>query len=497
MTLSKSLYTRAIQCPKSLWLKKYKPEVLTPPDASAKARFETGNIVGDLACELFPDGCEIPFDAHDFKSMARLTQAYLDEGVENIYEATFIYEGIVVMVDILRQTPLGFELYEVKSSTDVKPIYLHDVSIQLYVLEALGFKVVACHVVHINSGYVREEALELEKLFVVVDVTGEVRELQGSIPARLEAFEAYLDDKIHEPNIDIGKQCNDPYECDAKAYCWKVQRNIPEYSIFNIFTLGSKKQQELYAQNIVAIENIPEEFAMTPIQLQKVDSWKKQHTFIDHEAIAEFLETLTYPIYHLDFETFQQAIPLWSGVSPYKQIPFQYSLHVEHRDGTLEHKAFLAEAGVDPRRALAEKLVEDIPLHVNILTYNMSFEKGVIASLAELFPDLSTKLMHLHDTIKDLMLPFQKGHYVTPSMQGSYSIKYILPALVPEMELAYKKLEGIQNGGDAMNAYATLHVKSLEEQMKVREQLLKYCELDTLAMVRVLGALKEVRKKNE
>lgn len=312
MTLSKSLFTRAIQCPKSLWLKKYTPEVLTPPDASAKARFETGNIVGDLACELFPDGREIPFDAHDFKSMARLTQAYLDEGVENIYEATFIHDGIVVMVDILRQTPLGLELYEVKSSTDVKPIYLHDVSIQLYVLEALGFRVGACHVVHINSGYVREEALELEKLFVVVDVTGEVRELQVAIPKRLEAFEAYLDDKAHEPNIDIGKQCNDPYECDAKAYCWKVQQNIPEYSIFNIFNLGSKKQQELYAQNIVAIEDIPEDFAMTPIQWQKVENWKKQHTFIDHEAIAEFLEALTYPIYHLDFETFQQAIPLWS-----------------------------------------------------------------------------------------------------------------------------------------------------------------------------------------
>lgn len=492
MTLSKSLYTRAIQCPKSLWLKKYKPEVLTPPDASAKARFETGNIVGDLACELFPNGREIPFDAHDFKSMARLTQAYLDEGVENIYEATFIYEGIVVMVDILRQTPLGLELYEVKSSTDVKPIYLHDVSIQLYVLEALGFRVGACHVVHINSNYVREEALELEKLFAVVDVTEEVQALQEAIPKRLESFETYLDDKFHEPNIDIGKQCNDPYECDAKAYCWKVQRNIPEYSIFNIFNLGSKKQQELYAQNIVAIEDIPEDFAMTPIQWQKVDNWKKQHTFIDVESIAEFLETLAYPIYHLDFETFQQAIPLWNGVSPYKQIPFQYSLHVEHRDGTLEHKEFLAEVGVDPRRALAEQLVKDIPLHVNILTYNMSFEKGVIASLAQQFPNLSTKLMPLHDNIKDLMLPFQKGHYVTPSMQGSYSIKYVLPALVPEMELAYKKLEGIQNGGEAMNAFASLHVKSSDEQMKVREQLLKYCELDTLAMVKVLKKLREV-----
>ncbi|MDX1809591.1 MAG: DUF2779 domain-containing protein [Sulfurospirillaceae bacterium] len=493
MTLSKSLYTRAIQCPKSLWLKKYKPEVLTPPDASALARFETGNVVGDLACELFPGGREIPFDARDFKSMAKLTKEYLEEGVENIYEATFIYDGIVVMVDILRQTLQGLELYEVKSSTDVKPIYLHDVSIQLYVLGALGYEVRACHVVHINSSYVRGEALELEKLFVVVDVSDEVRDLQASIPEKLEEFEMYLSDRVHEPDIDIGKQCNDPYECDAKAYCWRVQRHIPEYSIFNIFNLGSKKQQELYAQNIIKIEDIPDDFAMTPTQWQKVENWKKQHTFIDHDAIAEFLETLSYPLYHLDFETFQQAVPEWEGVSPYQQIPFQYSLHVEQENGTLEHLEFLAKSGSDPRRALAERLVADIPPHVDVLAYNMSFEKRVIAALAKQFQDLSENLMHLHDNIKDLMIPFQKGHYAMPAMQGSYSIKYVLPALVPQMEQAYKQLECIQNGSDAMNAFASLHDKSEQEQKKVREQLLKYCELDTLAMVKVLGKLKEAK----
>ncbi|WP_331775458.1 DUF2779 domain-containing protein [Sulfurospirillum sp. 1612] len=492
MNLSKSLYTKAIQCPKSLWLKKYKPEVLTPPDASALARFETGNVVGDLACELFPGGREIPYDSRDFKSMAQRTQAYLEEGVENIYEATFIYDGIVVMVDILRQTPEGLALYEVKSSTDVKPIYLHDVSIQLYVLESLGYTVRACHVVHINSGYVRDEMLELDKLFMVVDVSDAVQQMQASIPQKLEEFKTYLSDSLHEPDIDIGKHCNHPYECDAKAYCWKTQRHIPEYSVFNIFNLGSKKQQQLYAQNIIMIEDIPDDFAMTSIQKQKVDNWKMQRTFIDHDAIAEFLETLNYPLYYLDFETFVQAIPLWRGVSPYQQIPFQYSLHIEDADGTLAHREFLAQSGSDPRRALAEKLVADIPCHVDVLAYNMSFEKRVIASLATQFEDLSEPLMCLHDNIKDLMIPFQKGHYATPLMKGSYSIKYVLPALVPQMEQAYKQLEGIQNGGDAMNAFASLHDKSEQEQKKVRAQLLKYCELDTLAMVRVLGKLKKI-----
>ncbi len=227
MNLSKSLYTRAIQCPKSLWLKKYKPEVLTLPDASAKAVFETGNAVGELACQLFPNGKEVPF-TRDYDEMIVTTQKYIDEGVQNIYEATFNYNGILVMVDISHVDADGVSIYEVKSSTSVKDIYLHDVSIQYYVLENLGFHIKSSNVVHINNSYVRGDELELDELFSVVDVSQEVLDLQDNIPQVLEEFENYLNDKINEPDIDIGKHCKNPYECDAKDYCWRVQRNIPE-----------------------------------------------------------------------------------------------------------------------------------------------------------------------------------------------------------------------------------------------------------------------------
>ena len=242
MLLSKSLYTRAIQCPKSLWLKKYKPEVLTPPDASAQAVFDTGNAVGELACELFPDGVEVEF-TREYAQMVETTARLLEEGVQNIiYEATFSYDGILVMVDVLHVEEDGsVSLYEVKSSTSVKEIYLHDVSVQYYVLHGLGMRVKGAYVVHIDSSYVRGEELEVEKLFSVVDVTAEVEQLQEQIPSRLSEWEAYLSDTQNEPDIDIGSHCKKPYECDAKHYCWKVQRNIPDYSIFNIFNLGSKK----------------------------------------------------------------------------------------------------------------------------------------------------------------------------------------------------------------------------------------------------------------
>ncbi|NVJ53926.1 MAG: DUF2779 domain-containing protein [Campylobacteraceae bacterium] len=491
MNLSKSLYTRGIQCPKALWLKKYKPSVLTPPDEQAQAIFETGNIVGDLACKLFPDGKEVSYTTN-YDEMISTTKQWMEEGVSNIYEATFSYEGILIMVDILKLDSDGASIYEVKSSTEVKDIYLHDVSIQYYVLQNLGFSIKSASVVHINNEYVRGESLELEKLFKIVDVTSEVQSLQSNIPSILKEFETYLEDKVNEPDIDIGKHCNKPYECDVKNYCWKVQRQIPDYSIFNIFNLGSKKQVELYNQGIIDIEDIPVDFDMTANQAQAVENYKSKASYIDKENIKAFLENLTYPIYHLDFETYQQAIPQYKGIKPFEQIPFQYSLHIEHEDGTLEHKEYLSKHCVDSRYELALKLCEDIPSDVTVLAYNMSFEKGVITRLANLFPDLSIHLLAINENMQDLMLPFQKKWYVTPSMQGSYSIKYVLPALVPEFEKAYKELDGVQNGSQAMNAFANLSKLDEVSKQKMRTSLLEYCKLDTLAMVKILNKLREI-----
>jgi hypothetical protein len=366
------------------------------------------------------------------------------------------------------------------------------VSIQYYVLKNLGFNIKSANIVHIDNTYVRGDTLDIDALFAVVDVTAEVVALQENIPELLETFETYLEDRTNEPDIDIGAHCNKPYECDAKEYCWRVQRNIPEYSIFNIFNLGSKKQVELYRQGIVDIKDIPDTFDMTAKQRQAVSNYKSSVTCIDKEAIDIFVSKLSYPIYHLDFETFQQAIPEWKGISPFMQIPFQYSLHIEHEDGRLVHCEFLAEDGSDPRELLARKLCEDIPRDVTVLAYNMGFEKGVIKKLALEYEDLSSPLLAIHDNIKDLMTPFQQKHYVTPSMNGSYSIKYVLPALVPEMQQAYKELDGVQNGGEAMQAFANLSKLDDTEKEKMRNALLAYCKLDTLAMVKVLEKLKGI-----
>ena len=490
MKLSKSLYTRAIQCQKSLWLKKHNKDVLTPPNAAAQAIFENGNEVGDLACRLFPNGIEIPYLNTTFQDKINLTQEYINQGTQNIYEATFEFDGILIMIDILNIKDNSVIINEVKSSTQIKGIYLHDASIQYYVLNGLGYDVKKVNIIHINNEYVRDEELDINQLFSIVDVTYEVKELQANIKNNLEIFRKTLA-KEDEPNIDIGTHCNDPYECDAKNYCWS---HIPNYSIFDISRLKSQKKFELYQNGILEFSQIKNIDSFSISQQVQIISEKENRTIINKEAIKEFLESLTYPIYHLDFETFQQAIPEFKGLSPYEQIPFQYSLHIEYEDGRLEHKEFLADDGVDPRYELSKSLVENIPSNSTVLAYNMSFEKGVIRKLANLYGEFTYDLMSIHDNMQDLMIPFQKKWYVTPSMQGSYSIKYVLPALVPEMGKAYKDLDLIHNGGEAMNAYANMSNLSNEEKITYRKALLEYCKLDTLAMVKILKVIKNIIK---
>lgn len=488
LQLSKSLYTRGLQCVKSLWLKKYNKDILTLPNASSQAVFQTGNEVGDLACQLFPDGKKVAFEL-GFDAMIELTKTLLNDHIVNIYEASFNFEKIFVAIDILHLNNDGsIDIYEVKSSTDVKDVYLHDASIQYYVLKNLGYEIKSVNIIHINNQYVREETLEIEKLFSIVNVTSEVLELQHNIPSYLKDFERVLSNKDNEPNIDIGFHCNHPYDCDAKEYCWK---HIPSYSIFNISRLRSDQKFLMYHDGIIEFKDIEDISSFSTAQQIQITSEIEQKEIINKEAIKDFLDTLTYPIYHLDFETFQQAIPKWKGISPFMQIPFQYSTHKEDGEGGLEHFEFLAEDGKDPRYELARKLIEDIPTDVTVLAYNMGFEKGVIRKLAKEFPEFSHHLMCIHDNIKDLMTPFQKKDYYTPSMKGSYSIKNVLPALVPEMELAYKNLSLVHNGGEAMQTFANLSKMDEKSKQEYRKALLEYCKLDTLAMVKVLEKLKE------
>ncbi len=497
--LSKSLFITGLQCTKSLWLRKYKKEVLSPPDATALARFETGNIVGDKACELFPNGREIPYHDTSFDEKIALTKQWMKEGVETIYEATFQYNGVLVMVDILHKTEKGWEIYEVKSSSwsskktlkDIE-LYIYDAAIQHYVLEGCGIPIAKTSVVMINGEYVRGETLDIDALFSIIAVDAEVAALQLEIPQHLARFHSVLMDRENEPDIEIGYHCNNPYNCAAKEYCWKVQRQIPDYSVFDIFVMNkNSKAMKLYHDNILKVEDIPDDFALTDNQALAVHAWKNKKSSIKTDEIATFLESLHYPIYHFDFETFQEAIPTYKGVRPYEQIPFQYSLHIEHQDGRIEHKEFLAQEDGDLREELVKRLLKDIPVGATMMAFNASFEKMVLKNLIKAFPQHKTHLQSLIDHIVDLDTPFKKKSYYLPEMKGKYSIKILLPLLVPKMQEAYKKLDLVSNGTEAMQAFPKLKTMQDKERELYRKALLAYCELDTLAMVKVLEVLRK------
>ena len=495
INLSKSLYLNGLQCQKYLWLKIHNKEKLKKPDANLKAIFATGDEVGEKACKLFPGGKQIKYNKNiPHSERIELTKKYIKEGVKTIYEATFEFDGVLVMVDILNIDSNGnFEIYEVKSSTwnskkNLKSIdtYIKDISIQYYVLNGCGLEISKACVTLLNGEYIRGEKENLEKLFFHKDITKEVMALQSKISETLKSFQSILKIKKTEPIIDIGWHCKNPNTCLAYDYCWKEQRNIPEYSIFNIFPLSKKsKALEFYKKGIVNIKSIPSSEKLTKAQKIKVDLVKVNKVVVDKKAIKLFLKSFSYPFYYFDFETYQQAIPKFADVKPFQQIPFQYSLHIMRNSTKLDHVEFLAQSGSDPRDDLVKQLISDIPPDVTVLAFNASFEKSVLVELSKQFPKYKKHLQNIINNLVDLAEPFRKKYYYHPEMKGKFSIKIILPLLVPEMEKEYENLE-IQNGSEAMQSFANLVKINDQNQInRTRKNLIKYCELDTLAMVKI------------
>lgn len=491
MNLSKSKYCRGIQCKKLLWLTEYKPEVSEDIDNSSV--FENGEEVGDLAKGLFGDYIDIEFN-YDLSKMIEDTNKVINNcKICNITEASFLYDNNFCSVDILRKNNNKYEIYEVKSSTKVSDIYKEDATYQYYVLTKLGYKVEKICIVYINNKYVRYGKLEIDKLFNIEDITDYAKNNIDVVEKNIEEINKAMKQSME--SIDcVGLNCFDPYNCPFFKYC---TRHLSSPNIFDISGLNKNKMIECYREGKTSFKDLIKE-ELGSKYLEQIDfEINNKKDKIDEEKIEEFLNTLSFPLYFLDFETYQQTIPLYDGINPYGQIPFQYSLHYIEKEGEkVKHKEFLAEADIDPRRMLAERLVEDIPKNVCVLAYHMNFEKKVIARLAELYPDLEDHLLNINDNIKDLEIPFAKRYYYTKDMKGKSSIKYVLPALFPnEPSLNYKNLEGIHNGSEAMNSFANLKELSKEEQKKVRHNLLKYCELDTYAMVKIWERLINISKK--
>ena len=510
--LSKSRYTAFCQCPKLLWLKIYKPEEASV-DEGLQARFEQGNKVGDLAMGLFGDFKEVhavKVDENgntlqdengnpqlDLGKMVEQTRQWMQEGVENICEASFALEGHYCAVDILRKNGDGWDIYEVKSSTykgekEDTPkhllVYTRDIAYQKWVLTQCGVKVNGCYLVRLNKFYVRGKELDIQQLFHIKNMDELVANEYLKVEANVALAQKVLSGD--EPDEPIDMHCHEPYACGFFGYCTK---GMGTPNVFNLYRMSFKKKCELYNQGKINFENLVDE-KLNEIQTLQVDTYLNNTELVTPQEIREFLKKLSYPLYFLDFETMQTAVPEYEGTRPYQQVTFQYSLHwIEEEGGELKHSGYLGDSVNDPRRALAEQLCREIPRGVCSTAYNKGFECGRLLELAEAYPDLREHLTDIANHIIDLIEPFRKKMVYMPEMNGSFSIKHVLPALQPDdPELNYQNLDGsVHNGGEAMNIYPQIAKMSPKEADYARQSLLKYCCLDTLAMVKVWEKLQE------
>lgn len=480
--LSKSLYIRGLQCHKSLYLHKYQPELRGEPTPELEALWKSGREVGDFARMLFPGGVVVPFEGLTGEEQLSKTREEIDRGTKAIYEATFSFDGVFVKADIIVRNRGFWDLYEVKSSTSVKEHYWDDVAVQYYVLSGCGLPVHKAYLVHINNGYVRDGDIVPEELFVLQDITGIVREKQASIPETLTGMRTMLRGRM--PEIDIGPHCSDPYDCDFMDFCW---RHVPEDSVFSLRGRGIDPW-EMYRQGVVRMEDVPLD-ALNLMQRMQVEYSLDRKAHADPAKIREFLKKVRYPVCFLDFETFGSGIPLFDGTRPYQQVPFQYSLHRIDAEGEeSRHFEYLARPGVDPRKEIAEKLSGEIPEGACVIAYNMAFEKRVMRELGEFAPNLRKRLKAIAEGMIDLMEPFKRRDIYHWRMNGSYSLKSVLPVLVPGM--TYEGLE-ISDGAMASEAYFAMEtIADPAELSRLRKALLDYCKQDTLGLVRLLEKIR-------
>lgn len=444
--LSKSTFMRGCQCTKSLWLHKFKPELKDELEEAQSAIFQQGTDVGMLARQLFPGGVDAsPATPFEYQQSVADTARYISDGETVIYEAAFQYDGVLAAIDILVKKKNKWYAYEVKGSTKVKDVFVQDAALQYFVITHAGLALEDICLVHLNNTYIRNGELDMECLFSKPSIKKEILVLQTFIAKKLAELKIVSLLK-QMPAIAIGPHCSNPYTCDFTGFCYKdIEYEDPDYG----------------------------------------------KASIDRPALQQFVKSLKYPLHFLDFETYMTAVPAYDGHWSYRQIVFQYSLHIQKKAGAaIEHAYYLAEHVGTPMETLLKQLLKDIGNSGSVIVYNQGFENTRLNELKRQYPAYSKKIESLQNRMIDLMVPFRKKQYYTPAMQGRYSIKNVLPALVPE--LGYEGLE-ISNGTDASTAFYNLQHETDPVAIEaIWKQLLEYCKMDTWGMVKVLEKLREV-----
>jgi hypothetical protein len=482
--LSKSRFVAGLQCTKLLWWRTHEPE--SPelvPGSGLQVIFERGHRIGELARERFPGGILISDDQSPPERVAA-TAAALAEGVPAIFEASFIADDVFVAVDILerRRDGSGFVLVEVKSTLDVKDAQIPDVAIQLHVLERAGLKVRRAEVMHLNRAC---RYPDLSKLFARETVTRQARAAKKDFPARVQSQLSALAGPL--PDVPTGEHCESPYACPFMERCWPP---LPDHHVSTLHGIRRSLVAKLVGKGRETLFELPRSFPAKNPARRQIRSVRLGKPIVER-TLKKALKRMKEPIAFLDFETVAPAIPAWPGCSPYLGVPVQLSCHLLD-GGTVTHRAWLASGPADPREAIARELLSTCDGAATVLAYSAPFETRCIAGLAKAVPALADELEDLSSRIEDL-LPLVRDRVYHPDFGGSFSIKSVLPALVPGLD--YSDLE-VQEGATASALLEALLLDegrfNPEERSRLRKQLTDYCERDTLAMVKLWERLREL-----
>ena len=486
MNLTKSKFVAGHQCLKRIYLQVHEPDLAGEPDERTQAVMEQGHGVGRWAQKLFPGGLLIEAGHRELGNALEQTgHAVAMRQLPAVFEGTFVHDKILARVDILERMPGDrWRMIEVKSSTSYKDYHLYDVAIQRHILEGCGFKVIPC-LMHLNRKYVYDgKQYDLKKLFVIRDLTDETNAIEKDVRDLIREERKVLA-RATPPEIEPGRQCTSPFTCEFYDHCNKP---LPIDHVENLPSLSARNLEKLAALGIVSIVDIPKDFPLTDRQKRAWQCAKTGKPWFGKELKGDFAG-LRYPLYFMDFETLGVALPRYAGMSPYDQIPFQWSVHVQPKPGAdLEHYEFLAEEGSDPRLEFVKALCPVAGNTGSVVAYNAGFESGRLEDLAQWFPKYRNEITNIQKRLWDL-LPVMRAHVYHSDFRGSFSLKRVLPALVPEM--SYNGME-VAEGSDAGLAWEKMLHGEIEsaERKRLRAALLAYCKQDTLAMVRLLDVLR-------
>jgi uncharacterized protein DUF2779 len=485
--LSKSKILAFRQCAKRLWLEIHHPE-LREDSADTEARFEVGHQIGDIARQLFDPagkGVLIELKRDGFKSAFART-AELLKSSQPIFEAGFSSDGALAFADIMLPTKKvgqsGWRMIEVKSSTSVKDYHREDIAIQSFIAKSAGVPLVSIALAHIDNAWVYPGDKNYQGLLKENDLTDEAFGRSKEVKEWIADAQT-IAKKRNEPAIKTGRHCNAPYPCGFQNYC-QQQEPQAKYPIAWLPRVQTKALKALINdKGVTDLRKVPDEL------LNERQRRVKAHTlsgkpFFDATGAAASLAEHKLPAYFMDFETIQFAIPIWKGTRPYQQIPFQFSVHRLSPAGKVDHLSFLDLSGEDPSSRFAEALIGACGEKGPVFVYNAGFETARLNELAERFPRFKQSLLAIIARVVDL-LRVAENNYYHPSQEGSWSLKKVLPPIAPDLN--YETLDGVQDGGMAMNAYLEAIAPYTLEARKeeIGQQLLAYCRLDTTALLRL------------